>query len=220
MPNTQMTASLFTGELNGAMTEAKADALVNLTTVAVLSIVSLADRGDTAILIYVIRLLDQLRVMESLGGSAGFSKWLQDTQYGRIPASPPPPDILRAFADSSNAQLGPGNARFQVTVNLWFAAIYFTLEVNVINTSVSGNGFAWGAGLGYIGGTGAIEVTGPLDRLREVTGFAIIAGSAGAGAGGIMFYTGGNNSEPIAAIILAGGGVGGGAGGGGQFTFR
>lgn len=95
---------------------------------------------------------------------------------------------------------------------------YFTVEVNVIDTPVSGDGSAWGFGAGYIAGLGGLEVTGPLERLKDVTTFQVFAGSGGAGAGGISFY--GATGLPIAAIIFVGTGIGGGISGAGGFQFR
>lgn len=143
-----------------------------------------------------------------LGGRAGFEKWLKDTDFGKNPMSVSIPRTI-------------GEARvdnwYPVSISAWFGVAYFTLSVEVINTPISGNGSAWGIGVGYIGAVGGIDIFGPTSLLSKVDTFVIAAGSGGPGAGGITFYHGGTH---VATAVFGGSGLGAGIGGGGSFTFQ
>ena len=160
------------------------------------------------------RVLNQLRSIEALGGAAGFAQWLKETDNGRAFPSIPK-EITQGFA---TGDARAGNSYYTASVSIWFFVAYFTIEVNVIDTPISGDGSAFGFGVGYIAGIGGLEVTGPLERLKDVTTFQVFAGSGGVGTGGVSFY--GATGLPIAAIIFAGAGAGGGISGTGGFQFR
>ncbi|KAI0742271.1 hypothetical protein C8Q80DRAFT_1346107 [Daedaleopsis nitida] len=155
-------------------------------------------------------LLDQLQIIESLGGSAGFAEWLKDTQNGRIAPPDPATSEVRAAQGSE----------YPVTVSAVFGIVYFKLNVVVEGTSVKGNGSTWGIGGGAFHSGGIIQVRdGSLERLRDVRSFRIAAGAPqGQDAGAVAFMT--SNGTQIAQIVFGNGnGVGGGISFSGEFKF-
>ncbi|KAI9654607.1 MAG: hypothetical protein M1831_005368 [Alyxoria varia] len=152
--------------------------------------------------------LSVLRGIEKLGGISGYQKWLATPQPATLS-----PNILQtkggvALQDSPNTTAVAGD--------FWAALVYEGVEL-VTSDGHTGEGYAWGVGVGYMDGLGVLTYTDWDTLLSKENDFYIAGGAEEAGGITIFFLVDGNL---VANATLAGDGLVGAIGIDGTFNWK